>query len=293
MEKLIEKAGILTEALPYIRRFYGKRIVVKLGGHAMVDEELKESFARDIVLLKYIGLNPVIVHGGGPQIGKVLKKMGKESKFFRGMRITDQETMEIVEMVLVGWVNKEIVGLINKKGGKAVGLCGKDGDLIRAKKIEIRDLPGEEEIPDGFDLGMVGDVEMVNPDIICALEQKNFIPVVAPIGVGKEGESYNINADLVAGKVASALCAEKLILLTDVEGVLDQERRLISTMRIPDALESIQKGGISGGMIPKVKCCIDAMEEGVGKAHIIDGRVKHAILLEIFTDVGIGTEIVK
>jgi acetylglutamate kinase len=293
MDKLIEKAGILVEALPYIRRFYGKRIVVKLGGHAMVDEELKYSFASDVVLLKYIGINPIIVHGGGPQIERLLKKMGKESRFFKGLRITDPETMEIVEMVLVGGVNKEIVGLINKVGGKAVGLSGKDGDLIRARKIDLRELPGNEEILPGLDIGLVGEVECVNPDVIYALEPQNFIPVIAPVGVGIDGESYNINADLVAGKVASALCAEKLILLTDVKGVLDQEGRLISTMSVSDGLDRIRNGGISGGMIPKVKCCIDALEEGVRKSHIIDGRIKHALLLEIFTNVGVGTEIVK
>ncbi len=293
MEKLIEKANVLTEVLPYIRRFYGKRIVVKFGGHAMIDEELKASFAGDIVLLKYIGLNPIVVHGGGPQIGEVLRKMGKESKFFKGMRVTDDETMDVVEMVLVGKVNKEIVGLINDHGGRAVGLSGKDGRLIQAKKIDISNLPGLDNPPEIIDIGKVGDVERIYPDVIAALEEDNFIPVIAPVGVGKGGESYNINADLVAGKMASSLLAEKLILLTDVVGVLDSDDRLISTMTVEEGKARIDNGEISKGMIPKVNCCIEAIQNRVSKAHIIDGRVKHAVLLEIFTDVGIGTEIVK
>jgi acetylglutamate kinase len=293
VEKLIEKANVLTEVLPYIRRFYGKRIVVKFGGHAMIDEELKASFAGDIVLLKYIGLNPIVVHGGGPQIGEVLQKMGKESKFFRGMRVTDDETMDVVEMVLVGKVNKEIVGLINDHGGRAVGLSGKDGRLIQAKKIDINSLPGLDNPPEIIDIGKVGEVERIHPDVIKALEEDNFIPVIAPVGVGKRGENYNINADLVAGKVASSLLAEKLILLTDVEGVMDSDGRLISTLTLEEGREGIDNGEISKGMIPKVNCCIAAIQNGVSKAHIIDGRVKHAVLLEIFTDVGIGTEIVK
>ncbi len=291
MEGLMDKANVLVEALPYIRRFYGRTIVVKYGGAAMVNERLKSSFALDMVLLKYIGMNPVVVHGGGPQIGKVLGKMGIESRFVEGMRITDNETMDVVEMVLVGKVNKEIVSLINRHGGRAVGLSGKDGQLISARKLKLAEAHGENP-PEIIDLGMVGEVESIHPVVIRTLERKNFIPVIAPVGVGKEGETYNINADVVAAKVASALKAEKLILLTDVEGLINVQKELIRSIDAGAARKLTQEGVISGGMIPKVSCCIEALNEGVQKTHIIDGRVEHAILLEIFTDGGIGTEIV-
>jgi len=291
MDSPIEKAKVLVEALPYIRRFYGKRMVIKLGGHAMVDEGLKRSFAMDVILLKTIGMHPVVVHGGGPQIGEVLRRMGKESRFYRGMRITDEETMDVVEMVLVGKVNKEIVGLINREGGRAVGLSGKDGQLIVARKMEIPRGGGGDEASELIDLGRVGEVDLVNPEVVESLEQERFIPVVAPVGVGPEGETYNINADPVAGALASALNAEKLILLTDVEGVLDDSGRLISSLNVSEARRAMERGTIKGGMIPKVACCIEALERGVGKAHIVDGRKEHAVLLEIFTDVGVGTEI--
>lgn len=291
MDSPLKKAKVLVEALPYIQRFYGKRMVVKLGGHAMVDEQLKRSFAKDMILLKAIGLHPVVVHGGGPQIGETLKKMGKESRFYQGMRITDHETMDVVEMVLVGRVNKEIVGLINREGGRAVGLSGKDGGLILAKKLLLPAPKAEEEAPELVDLGRVGEVEKVNPEVLVALEKERFIPVIAPVGVGPDGDSYNINADLVASAVASSLKAEKLILLTDVEGVLDKQGRLMSTLTSSRAEEMISDGTITHGMIPKVSCCLQAVSSGVAKAHIIDGRKEHAVLLEIFTDVGIGTEI--
>jgi acetylglutamate kinase len=291
MDSPLEKAKVLVEALPYIQRFYGKRMVVKLGGHAMVDDHLKRSFAKDMILLKAIGLHPVVVHGGGPQIGETLKKMGKESRFYQGMRITDHETMDVVEMVLVGKVNKEIVGLINTEGGRAVGLSGKDGGLILARKLLLPPPKAEEEAPELVDLGKVGEVERVNPEVLMALEKERFIPVIAPVGVGPDGDSYNINADLVASAVASSLRAEKLILLTDVEGVMDKDGRLISTLTSSRAKEMISQGTISGGMIPKVNCCLQAVSSGVAKAHIVDGRKEHAVLLEIFTDVGIGTEI--
>jgi acetylglutamate kinase len=293
MENPIDKAKVLVEALPYIRRFYDKTIVIKYGGSTMEEQGLKRSFALDVVLLKYIGLNPVIVHGGGPQIGDVLTKMGKKSQFIEGMRVTDGETMDVVEMVLVGKVNKELVTLINQQGGKAVGLSGKDGQLIIAKKLRLTKSHGKGEIPEVIDIGMVGEVKTINPGIIEALEKENFIPIIAPVGVGEEGETYNINADLVAGKVASALKAEKLILLTDVEGVMDEKHRLIPTLDTKQAKSLMAQKVISSGMIPKVNCCLGALEEGVTKTHIIDGRVEHAILLEIFTDVGIGTQISK
>jgi acetylglutamate kinase len=289
----IDKAKVLVEALPYIRRFYDKTVVVKYGGSTMEEERMKRSFALDIVLLKYIGLNPVVVHGGGPQIGEMLTKMGKKSQFIEGMRVTDRETMDIVEMVLVGKVNKEIVSLINQQGGKAIGLSGKDAHLIIAKKLKLTKRRGKGEKPEVIDIGMVGEVKAINPRVIEALEKENFIPVIAPIGVGDEGETYNINADLVAGKIAGALKAEKFILLTDVEGVMDEKRRLIPTLDTKQAKRFITQKVISSGMIPKVNCCLGALEEGVAKTHIIDGRVEHAILLEIFTDVGIGTEIYK
>jgi acetylglutamate kinase len=291
MEELIKKANILMEALPYIQRFANRTIVIKYGGHAMVDERLKREFARDVVLLKYIGLNPVIVHGGGPQIGEVLRAMGKESRFVQGMRVTDQATMDVVEMVLGGKVNKEIVANINHHDGRAVGLSGKDGRLIVARKMEMTAINPDTLTPEIIDVGLVGEVEQIHPEIIRTLEDSGFIPVIAPVGVGLRGETYNINADLVAGRIAGALKAEKLILLTDVEGVKDKDGRLISTIdtqRVPDL---INDGTIFGGMIPKLNCCIDAISEGVHTAHIIDGRVEHACLLEIFTDRGIGTAV--
>jgi acetylglutamate kinase len=291
MQKLIDKADILLEALPYIQRFANKTIVIKYGGHAMEDEDLKESFVRDVVLLRFIGLNPVIVHGGGPQIDGMLKKVGKESKFVEGMRVTDGETMDIVEMVLVGKINKEIVSRINHQGGHAVGLSGIDGGLIRAKKLWVssREKQGQEK--ELLDIGLVGEVEAIYPEVIESVKNNRWIPVIAPVGVGPGGEIYNINADLVAGKVAAALLAEKFILLTDVEGVLDGQGRLVSTMNAEMAGHFLWEGVIKGGMIPKVNCCLQALREGVKKTHIIDGRVKHAILLEIFTDEGIGTQI--
>jgi len=291
MEELIRKAEVLMEALPYIKRFANKTIVIKYGGNAMVEEHLKRGFAKDIVLLKYIGLNPVVVHGGGPQIGRVLQAMGKDTRFVQGMRVTDAETMDVVEMVLGGKVNKEIVGNINSHDGKAVGLSGKDGRLIVARKLEVTALNPDTLTSEIIDIGMVGEVEQINPEIIRALENSGFIPVIAPVGVGLDGETYNINADLVAGRIAGALKAEKLILLTDIEGVKDKSGRLISTIDIGRAPDLINDGTISGGMIPKINCCCDAIGEGVHKAHIIDGRVEHACLLEIFTDKGIGTAV--
>ena len=291
MEHLIEKANVLMEALPWIKNFYGKTIVIKYGGNAMVEERLKEGFARDVILMKYIGLNPVVVHGGGPQIGKVLEAMKIESRFVQGMRVTDSATMDVVEMVLGGKVNKEIVRNINLHGGKAVGLTGKDGGLIRARKLEMKAVNPDTLTPEIIDIGMVGEVESVDPTVISALEESNFIPVIAPIGVGSSGETYNINADLVAGKIAGALKAEKLILLTDIEGVKDKQGQLISTIDISQVPGYIEDETISGGMIPKVSCCVDAVNEGVSKTHIIDGRMEHACLLEIFTDKGIGTAV--
>jgi acetylglutamate kinase len=280
------------EALPYIRRFYGKTFVVKYGGSPMVDEELKASFAQDIVLLKFVGINPVVVHGGGPQINEMLEKMGTSIQFVRGMRVTDRETMEIVEMVLVGKINKEIVNLINQHGGMAVGLSGKDGSLIRARKMSVT-VRSDGKPPETVDIGMVGEIIGINPMVINSLDENKFIPVIAPVGVGEQGETYNINADLVAGQIAEALGAEKLILLTDVEGVKDQRGQLLSTLKINQARKLIQEGVVAEGMIPKVECCIEALKGGVGKTHIIDGRVKHAVLLEIFTKEGVGTEVVQ
>jgi acetylglutamate kinase len=293
MENPIDKAKVLIEALPYIRRFYNKTVVIKYGGSTMEEEGLKRSFALDVVLLKYIGLNPVIVHGGGPQIGEMLTRLGKKSEFVEGMRVTDRETMDVVEMVLVGKVNKEIVALINQQGGKAVGLSGKDGRLILAKKLKLTRSAGKDKDPEIIDIGMVGEVKAIHPGVIESLEKDNFIPVIAPVGVGEEGETYNINADLVAGKIASALKAEKLILLTDVEGVMDEKKQLIPTLDVKQAKELISQKVISSGMIPKVNCCLDALKDGVSKTHIINGTVEHAILLEIFTDVGIGTQITR
>jgi len=290
VQKLIEKAHTLLEALPYIRRFSGKTIVIKYGGHAMADEALKRSFALDIILLKYIGINPVIVHGGGPQINETLKRYGIVSEFVRGMRVTDAATMGVVEMVLTGQVNREVVGYLNQHGGKAVGLSGKDGGLLLCRK-HIQEVSREDGTLEKVDIGFVGEIVRVDPTIIETLERERFIPVIAPIGVGADGESYNINADLVAGKIAGALKAEKLILLTDVAGVKDKDGKLLTSIPFSQVSRLIDDNVIVGGMIPKVTCCLDALEEGTGKAHIIDGRVEHAVLLEIFTDVGIGTEI--
>ncbi len=280
-------AEVLLEALPYIREFWGKTVVIKYGGAAMERADLKEPFALDVILLRFVGIKPVIVHGGGPQIGALMKRFGKESRFVGGMRVTDEETVEIVEMVLVGKINTEIVGLINHHGGKAVGLSGKDAGLLRARRRGHR-LPSGEEI----DIGLVGEVEAVNTEPIRLLEDNGFIPVIAPVGVGSGGETYNINADLVAGEVAAALGAEKLIHLTDVQGILDQEGRLVSTLSRKDAERLMGAGVIDGGMLPKVESALRALEGGTSKAHIIDGRVPHAILLELFTREGVGTEIV-
>ena len=288
----MQRADILLEALPYIQRFYNKTIVIKYGGHAMQDDELKASFARDVLMMKYIGINPVVVHGGGPQIGSYLKKIGKESRFIQGMRVTDEETMNIVEMVLVGLINKEIVALINRHGGRAVGLSGKDGNLIESEKYFLSAEKAKDTPPEIIDIGLVGKVRKINAALISSLEREGFIPVIAPTGVGENGETFNLNADIVAGEVAAALQAEKMILLTDVEGVLDENKRLINTMSNQDALGMIERGVVEGGMFPKVKCCLKALRGGVRKAHIVDGRLKHAVLLEMFTDSGIGTEIV-
>jgi acetylglutamate kinase len=291
MENLIAKADILLEALPYLRRFSGKTIVVKYGGHAMTDERLKASFAQDIVLLKYIGINPVIVHGGGPQIAQLLDQLGIQSQFVRGMRVTDQATMDVVEMVLVGKINKEIANLINHHGGRAVGLSGKDDKLILARKLEVS--TGKSGKGGKVDIGLVGEVRAINPAVIETLDRDGFIPVIAPVGVGESGETYNINADLVAGEVAEALHAEKLILLTDVDGIHDANGNVLRTLDSEYAKQLVRDGVIGEGMIPKVECCIEALQGGVHKTHIIDGRVRHALLLEIFTDEGVGTEVVR
>lgn len=283
----LRRAEILMEALPYIREFRGKTVVIKYGGAAMEQADLKEGFALDVILLRLVGISPLIVHGGGPQIGAMMKRLGKEARFVGGMRVTDAETVEIVEMVLVGKINKEIVGLINHHGGRAVGLSGKDADLLRARRRPHR-LPSGEEV----DIGLVGEVETVNPEPIRLLEEHGFVPVIAPVGVGHGGETYNINADLVAGEVAAALGAEKLIHLTDVQGILDGRGRLISTLAGKDAERLMQEGVIDGGMLPKVESSLRALRGGTAKAHIIDGRQPHAILLELFTREGIGTEIV-
>jgi acetylglutamate kinase len=286
-------ADVLIEALPYIQRFKGKTVVVKFGGNAMVDEDLKNSFARDIVLMKLVGLNPIVIHGGGPQIGQLLTKLGKTSDFVDGMRVTDSETMDVVEMVLGGLINKEIVNLINRNGGKAVGLTGKDGDFIRAKKlhIEVREKPGVsiEQPPEIIDLGHVGEVSSIDPAVVNMLGCSDFIPVIAPIGVGEDGQSYNINADLVAGKIAEVLKAEKLILLTNTPGILDKQGKLLTGLTLKDVDDLIADGTISGGMIPKSRCATDAIKGGVSRVHIIDGRVEHAVLLELFTNQGVGT----
>jgi len=290
VDELIRKAEVLLDALPYIKRFAGKTIVVKYGGHAMVDEALKSSFAQDIVLLKFVGMNPVVVHGGGPQIGAMLQQLGIPSRFVRGMRVTDPATMEVVEMVLVGKTNKEIVSLISRHGGHAVGLSGKDGELIRARKMRMSE-PGN--AGEALELGMVGEVAAINPMVIETLERGDIIPVIAPVGMSDGGETFNINADLVAGKVAEALGAEKLILLTDVEGIRDESGSIVPTLDEERAQQLIASGVIGEGMIPKVECCLEALKNGVKKTHIVDGRLRHAVLLEIFTREGVGTEVVR
>ncbi len=287
-----DRAKVLIEALPYIQRFNGATVVVKYGGHAMVDDELKQNFALNIILMKYVGMNPVVVHGGGPQIGMFLDRLSITSKFVDGMRVTDKQTMDVVEMVLVGKVNKEIVTLINSNGGRAVGLSGKDGNLIMTRKMEYKRDAGENQPPEIIDMGMVGEITAVDNRVLMSLMKDQFIPVIAPVGTNKRGETYNINADLVAGRIASSLEARKLILLTDTEGVLDQEGRLISTLKTEKARQLINDKTIKGGMIPKINCCLEALSNGVQKAHIIDGRQTHAILLEIFSKIGVGTEIV-
>jgi len=282
-------ARVLSEALPYIQRFRGKTVVIKYGGNAMIEEELKRSFARDIVLLKLVGINPVVVHGGGPQIGKLLEQIGKQSEFIEGMRVTDRETMDVVEMVLGGLVNKEIVNLIHRHGGNAVGLTGKDGNLIRAKKLAMTRNNPALQAPEIIDLGHVGEVATINTAVVEMLDQGEFIPVIAPIGVGEDGSSYNINADLVAGKVAEALGAEKLILLTNTPGLLDKEGSLMTGLDRQKVDALIADGTIHGGMLPKIQTALEAVQGGVNSSHIIDGRVKHAVMLEIFSDEGIGT----
>lgn len=298
MNKLVKKASVLIEALPYIRTFRGKTVVIKYGGHAMTDASLKERFAQDIVLLKYVGLNPVIIHGGGPQIDKMLDRLGIEAKFRHGVRVTDEATMEIVEMVLAGKINMELTDLINRHGGSAVGLSGKDGGLILSKPLTAkawaesleRDL-GEDEA-DG-DFGLVGDIEKIDPSLLHKLHGDHYIPIIAPIGTDREGATYNINADLVAGAIAGALRAEKLLMMTDIKGIRDAKGRHLSTVSRKDVQRMVKKGVITEGMLPKVHACLGALDNGVGKAHIIDGRIPHAILLEIFTRKGIGTEIVS
>lgn len=284
-------ADILIESLPYIRRFYGMTIVIKYGGHAMVDEQLKEDFARDVTLMKFIGLNPVVVHGGGPQINDVLDRMGIRPTFVRGMRLTDAETMDVVEMVLGGNINKAIVAQINRHGGKAVGLSGKDGGLVFAKKLHIVHQEDADKPPEIIDPGLVGQVTRVQPELINTLSRQGFIPIIAPVGAGESGETFNINADLVAGHIAMALSAGRLIFLTDVDGVLDASRALISTIFAEDVPQMVKEKTISGGMIPKIECASDALKAGVEKVHIINGKKRHALLLELFTDRGIGTEI--
>ena len=282
-------AHVLTESLPYIRRFAGKTMVIKYGGHAMENDALKSSFARDIVLMKLVGFNPVVVHGGGPQISSLLKRIGKESRFVDGMRVTDSETMDVVEMVLGGLVNKEIVNNVNRHGGRAVGLTGKDGDLIHARKLTITRQGPELKAPEIIDIGHVGEVASIEPTIIRTLVKDDFIPIIAPIGVGQDGQSYNINADLVAGKIAEVLHAEKLMLLTDTTGVLDKAGNLLTGLDARRVQALIDDGTIHGGMLPKIACALDAVRGGVRAAHIIDGRIEHAVLVELFTDAGIGT----
>jgi len=288
-QKAPQIAKVLIEALPYIQRFSGKTLVIKYGGNAMVDEELKNSFARDIVLMKAVGINPIIVHGGGPQIGQLLERVGKESQFIAGMRVTDSDTMDMVEMVLGGQVNKSIVNLINRHGGRAVGLTGKDGELIQAEKLHISPDDPSVKVSEVIDLGHVGKVKAIDTNVVDMLVNSNFIPVIAPIGVDDIGRSYNINADLVAGKLAEVLKAEKLILLTNTAGLLDKQGQLLTGLDAGQVTQLIDDGTIYGGMLPKINCALDAVKAGVSTAHIIDGRVQHAALLEIFTDEGVGT----
>jgi len=290
-EELIERARGLIEALPYIQRFRGKTFVIKYGGHAMLSPELREGFAQDIVLLQAVGINPVVVHGGGPQINQLIEKLGLKSSFVRGMRVTDAPTMEAVEMVLQK-ISKEIVALISRQGGRAVGLSGKDGDLIFARKLKMMVKDGKGRRSE-VDVGLVGEVEAVNPAVLGTLREAGFIPVIAPIGHGRTGETYNINADVAAGEVAGALAAEKLILLTDIEGVKDEKGNLLASLDAMQTKRMIASGAIGEGMIPKVECCLDALSAGVARAHVIDGRVAHAVLLEVFSDAGVGTEIVQ
>ncbi|MGD8312073.1 MAG: acetylglutamate kinase [Gammaproteobacteria bacterium] len=282
-------AHVLAEAMPYIRRFRGKTMVIKYGGNAMVDDQLKSGFARDVVLMKLVGINPVVVHGGGPQIGRLLEKIGKESRFVQGMRVTDSETMDVVEMVLGGLVNKGIVNMITRHGGKAIGLTGKDGDLIRARKLTIRQDAPELAAPEIIDLGHVGEVQSIDTGVVEMLDSGDFIPVIAPIGVGEDGHSYNINADMVAGRMAEVLGAEKLILLTNTAGVLDKRGELLTGLDGAAVEALIDDGSIHGGMLPKVRCALSAVNSGVRAAHIIDGRVEHAVLVELFTDEGVGS----
>jgi acetylglutamate kinase len=286
-------AKVLTEALPYIQRFHGKTLVVKYGGNAMTDDALKNSFARDIVLMKLVGMNPIVVHGGGPQIGSLLEKLNIESRFVDGMRVTDSATMDVVEMVLGGLVNKQIVGLLNKNGGKAIGITGKDGGFIRARKMKITRQTPEMMEPEIIDIGQVGEVVGINPDVINVLQGSDFIPVIAPIGYDEDGHSYNINADIVAGKLAALLNAEKLLLLTNIAGVQNKAGQVQSKMTVGDINAMIADGSIHGGMLPKITCALDAMSSGVNSVQIIDGRVPHATLLEVFTDRGIGTQITR
>ena len=282
-------AQVLTEALPYIQKFHGHTVVIKYGGNAMIDEQLKNNFARDVVLMKLVGINPIIVHGGGPQIGDLLNKLGIESKFVSGMRITDADTMDVVQMVLGGLVNKEIVSLINTHGGRAVGITGKDGGLLKARKLSAQTV--DEDTEESVDIGQVGEITEVNVDVLETLTESQFIPIIAPIGVGEDGESYNINADIVAGKVAEAMSASKLVLLTNTPGILDAEQKTLSGLSKTDVESLISNGIINEGMLPKVDCALSAVSSGVRSVQIIDGRVPHALLLEIFTDSGVGTQI--
>ncbi|MEA2625867.1 MAG: acetylglutamate kinase [Candidatus Binatota bacterium] len=286
----IEKAEVLLEALPYIRRFVGKTFVLKYGGNAMVDDDLKSSFARDVALLKFVGIHPVVVHGGGPQIDRTLERLSIETRFVRGMRVTDEATMDVVEMVLGGTINMEIVTLLNQQGAQAVGLSGKDGGLLLARKMTVR-VQEAGRPPEPVDVGHVGEIIKVDPRVIQALESADFIPVIAPVAAGENGESYNVNADLAAGKIAEALQAEKLILLTDVDGIHGAEGELLPTLSSDQVSQLIESGVIGDGMIPKVECCVEALKGGVKKTHIIDGRKRHAVLLEIFTEEGVGTEV--
>ena len=292
MQESIERAKVLIESLPYMQEFRKKTIVIKYGGHAMVDENLKRQFALDVILMKQIGINPVIVHGGGPQINTFLDKLNIKPSYIEGMRVTDGETMDVVEMVLVGKVNKEIVSLINHCGGNAVGLSGRDGDLVCARKLKVSKTVAADAPPELIDLGRVGEVTQVNPSVLLSLQREDFIPVIAPVGVGEDGQAFNINADLVASAVAGELHAAKLILLTDVTGVKDQKGRLLNTIKRSELEDLIRDETIAGGMIPKVRCCSTALVNGVAKTHIIDGRVEHAILLEMFTREGVGTQII-